>query len=466
MSGGGVLSKEPVSALLNAELARPDSPLRSIDPRRHPVLADLKRARYLSRPLVYPESEMRAFGADLLGSVELLTSLPARLFDGDVERTCRALGLDPRKAELVGDFQKQSPPRFGRIDAYHDGEALRVLEFNVGGSVGGQEWVQPLAEMFWADDAFRAFGTAHGLHHLSQTTLLAEALREAAAPVCSGRDPVIAMVEGTGGLDLYAEGSWYLLRRLLEAEGLDCRIGEVQELEVTASEVRFQGRRVDLVYRLFDLDQVVDDPDAWRTTVRLRDAHRSGQVALWAPLECDLTDNKRFLAYLSDPQLRGHMSQQERDMVDRVLPWTRALVPGAAGLDTVVADCRERREHLILKPDGGFAGKGITCGWLVSDEQWAEALQKGADEGAVAQQRVVPREEPVVNAETGLTESWDACLGLYWVPGDPGGLGGLGGGGGRLVHSGEPADSTDRRLAPIYLYPDQDPDTPHGAELH
>ncbi|MER7668292.1 hypothetical protein ABTY61_07470 [Kitasatospora sp. NPDC096128] len=442
--------KEPVSALLNAELARPDSPLRSIDPRRHPVLADLKRARYLSRPLVYPESEVRAFEADLLGAVELLTTLPTRLFDGDVERTCRALGLDPRKAELVGDFEQERPPRFGRIDAYHDGEALRVLEFNVGGSVGGQEWVQPLAEMFWADDAFRAFGTAHGLYHLPQTTLLAGALREAAARVCSGRDPVIAMVEGTGGLDLYAEGSWYLLRRLLEAEGFDCLIGEVQELEVTASGARFQGRPVDLVYRLYDLDQVVDDQDAWRTTVRLRDAHRSGQVALWAPLESDLTDNKRFLAYLSDPRLRGHMSQDERDLVDRVLPWTRALVPGAAGLETVVADCRERREQLILKPDGGFGGQGITCGWLVSDQQWADALRLGAEEGAVAQQRVVPRAEFAVDVETGRTESWDACLGLYWVPG------GLGGGGGRLVHSGEPADSTDRRLAPMFLYPGQD----------
>ncbi|MBV2153034.1 hypothetical protein [Kitasatospora sp. SUK 42] len=446
------MAKEPVSALLNAELARPGSPLQSIDPRQHPVLADLKRARYLSRPLVYPESELRAFGADLLGTVELLTALPKRLFDGDVARTCQALGLDPRKAELVGEFEQQSPSRFGRIDSYHDGEALRILEFNVGGSVGGQEWVEPLADMFWANDAFREFGTAHGLHYLKQTKLLAEALRSSAAPVTSGRDPVIAMVEGTGGLDLYAEGSWFLLHRLLEAEGLDCRIGEVHELEVTASEVRFQGRRVDLVYRLFDLDQVVDDPDAWRTTVRLRDAHRSGQVALWAPLECDLIDNKRFLAYLSDPRLRGHMSQDERDMVDRVLPWTRALVPGAAGLDEVVADCRERREHLILKPDAGFASRGITCGWLVSDEQWADALRRGAAEGAVAQQRVVPREEVAVNVETGLTESWDACLGLYWVPG------GLGGGGGRLVHSGEPADSTDRRLSPMFLYPDQDTD--------
>ncbi|MBD0742394.1 hypothetical protein [Streptomyces sp. CBMA152] len=439
---------EPTAALLNAELARPDSPLRAIDLQRHPDLTDLG-CRFLERPLVYPESQMRAFEADLLAAVELLVALPTRLFDGDVERTCGALGLSARKAELIGAFEKQSPPRFGRIDAYHDGEALRILEFNAGGSVGGQEWVGPLAAAFWAESAFREFGTAHGLHYLDQTKLLARALREAAAPLCSGREPVVAMVEGAGGLGLYGDEAWYPLQRLLRAEGLDCRIGELRELDVSASGVRFQGSRVDLVYRLFDLDQVADAPDTWLITARLQDAHRSGQVVLWAPLECDLHDNKRFLAYLSDPRLRGHMSQDERALIDRVLPWTRALIPGAAGLDKVIADCRERREHLILKPDGGFGGQGITCGWLVSDQRWADALRRGALDGAVVQERVVPREEPVVDLATGRTEPWDACLGLYWMPS------GLGGGGARLVRSGAPATSADRQLAAVYLYPDQ-----------
>lgn len=56
---------------------------------------------------------MRRFEADLLGVVDLLTSLPERLFDGDAERVCRALGVDPAKAALVGGFGKERLPGSG-----------------------------------------------------------------------------------------------------------------------------------------------------------------------------------------------------------------------------------------------------------------------------------------------------------------------------------------------------------------
>ncbi|GGU99613.1 hypothetical protein GCM10010495_07760 [Kitasatospora herbaricolor] len=439
-----------MTRLFNRELARPGSPLLGIDlgSDRFPALTGLGY-RYLSRPMFFGEEEIRRFEADLLGVVDLLTSLPERLFDGDAERVCRALGVDPAKAALVGGFGKERPARFGRVDAYHDGESLKILEFNASSQTGGQEWVGPAAAALLEFEGFRSFAGRHGLHHLDTTALLAGALRAAGAAV-SAPEPVVALIEGPGGMAAYGH-AWRPLQRLLRAEGLECHLGEIGDLRVRGGRVLLGEVTVDVVYRLFDLDQVVGHPQGRELAGQLRDAHQDGRVALWSPLETDLNANKRWMAYLSDPRLRSHLSTEERRLVDRVLPWTRALTPGATAHGRELLElCRERREHLILKLDESFASQGITCGWLVDDRQWEQALRQAASVGAVVQERVVPRQEPVFDPVTGRTEPWDSCLGLYWMPS------GFAGGGARLVPSGRPftLEAEHKRLAGIYLYPD------------
>ncbi|GAA2142571.1 hypothetical protein GCM10009760_27840 [Kitasatospora kazusensis] len=442
---------DPMTRLFNQELARPGSPLRDIDldSGRFPELAALGY-RYLNRPMFFGEGEMRRFEADLLGVVDLLTDLPGRLFDGDVDRVCQALGLSAAKARLVGGFQQPKPARFGRIDAYHDGESLKILEFNASSQTGGQEWVGAVAGAMLETDGFRSFADARGLHYVDTTAVLARSLREAGAAVSAGPDPVVALIEGPGGLAAYGH-AWRPLQRILQGHGLECHLGEIGDLRVDGGRVRFGDVPVDVVYRVFDLDQVVDHPEGSALTEQLRDAHQDGRVVLWSPLETDLHANKRWMAYLSDPRLRSHLSADEQRMVDRVLPWTRMLTPGSAvGDRAMLAECRERREHLILKLNEGFAGQGITCGWLVDDRRWEQALERAAEVGAVVQERVVPRREPVLDPVTGRTEDWDSCLGLYWMPS------GFAGGGSRLVPSGEPftLDAGLKRLAGVYLYPD------------
>ena len=442
----------------NELASRAEGPLRgaALDGAGHPDLADLGNL-YLARPLFLPEHEIRRFEADLLAVVDLLTQLPWRVFDGDVDQVCRMLDLDPRKAALVREFEPRPTVPFGRIDAYHDGESLRILEFNATSSIGGQQWVGPAAAAWLGAEAFRTFAAEHRLRHVDTTAVLARELRTAARSVTGG-DPVVALVEGPGGLAGYGD-AWRPLQRLLRSHGLDCRLGETGDLEVRDGRVLLRGARVDIVYRLFDLDQVLDDPQALAVTEQLRDAHRDGRVLLWSPLETDLHSNKRWMAYLSDPSLGAGLSTEEQALVDRLLPWTRALTPDTVRTAPELLDtCRERRERLIIKPDEGFANQGIVCGWQVDDAQWASALDTAVAGGAVVQERVVPRQDWVVHPDTGVAEPWDACYGLYWMPG------GYGGGGARLVPSGQPftLDAGSRRLSGIFHYPEDG--VLHGEE--
>src|SRR6202022_4179775 len=96
----------------------------------------------LARPLFADHDEITGFADDLTGLFTLLTSLPARRFDGDLQRYCAALGMDERLAELMRLGATGQPELYGRADAYHDGTSFKLLEFNVGSELGGIDAVQ------------------------------------------------------------------------------------------------------------------------------------------------------------------------------------------------------------------------------------------------------------------------------------------------------------------------------------
>jgi uncharacterized circularly permuted ATP-grasp superfamily protein len=48
----------------------------------------------------------------------------------------------------------------------------------------------------------------------------------------------------------------------------------------------------------------------------------------------------------------------------------------------------ENREHLVLKPNDEYGGKGIVLGWEVSSQQWTEAIRAALDEPFIVQDRV------------------------------------------------------------------------------
>src|SRR4051812_39678670 len=104
---------QPWEAIMSARANRVTEAYLAIctdpDGRLRRALADLevsetKRAawpRLLPRPIMVDEAEFRAFGRDLVTIYDLVTSLPQRCFDGDVDRFRVALGIDDRRGALM-----------------------------------------------------------------------------------------------------------------------------------------------------------------------------------------------------------------------------------------------------------------------------------------------------------------------------------------------------------------------------
>ncbi len=349
LAGGGLRT-----AMLDAELP--------------PALFSSAGQRLLDRPLFAGGAEMQAFADDVIGLFGLITSLPERLFDGDLDRYCAALRIDGRRAALMRRLGGGKPPLYGRADMYHTGRQV------------------------------------------------AQALRAAGAGISSGREPVVALLEGPGGMARYG-GYWLAVQELMRGLGLDMYVGEVGEVYRRGGKLCLGGAPVDVILRCFSVDEICATPAGEELVEPIFRAHEEGSVVLWTPMESSLFGNKGCLALLSDRRWRATFSRDELALIDRVLPWTRALDgEPAPGDQDLVEYCRERREELILKPNAEYGGTGIVAGWETTDQDWWRALKDGCSGGYVVQRRVVPRLEPVVDATTGRLEDWQAAWGMFVTP--------------------------------------------------
>jgi hypothetical protein len=109
-----------------------------------------------------------------------------------------------------------------------------------------------------------------------------------------------------------------------------------------------------------------------------------------------LLNDKRVLALLSEHADSDRFTAEERDVLERYVPWARAVGPGAATYhgetgalpDLLIA----HREELVLKPSFGFQGRGVSFGHRTPPDAWAQLVKETVAQGGwLAQERVDSR---------------------------------------------------------------------------
>ncbi|MGW5739835.1 hypothetical protein [Amycolatopsis sp. NPDC003861] len=407
--------------------ADPASPLRHA--RENLELSETKRLswpRLLPRPVVVDEAEYRAFGRDLVTVYELVCALPRRLFDGDFDRFRRALGIDDRHAALMTRLLGEGPPPlYGRADVYYDGTAFKLLEYNIGSALGGLDMVGTLPKAYLRVPAVAEFAAEHGLGFLDMGSDLAAALRTAGKPIGAG-EPVVAIVEGPGGMTTYGHQR-RAIAELLAENGVECRVGEIGDLAFRSGKPYLDGTAVDVILRYYGLEEMLAHPDCDALLEPVFRAHENGRVVVWTPT--NVFSNKGTLAMLSE--FAGTFEPAERAAIERVLPWSRMLGRPGAGPDAGrIEECLERQDRLVFKPTGLYGGQGVVIGPEVDAATWRETLEAGSRTGSLVQEIVRPNLEAVIDPGTGERSEWYALWAAFMTPT------GLSGGGVRAIPPG------------------------------
>jgi hypothetical protein len=370
--------------------------------------------RVLTRPGLLEHQQVDRLGSDLEALYQCVTSLPDRLFGGDLAAFALATGVPRQQVGAVVRGRGNAPSRLSRADLYLDDTGFRLMEFNMSAALGGIDTVGLMRTML-AQPFMASFAAEHNLGYVDTYIEVAETLRaECGFP--AGSTPFVAFCDWPASfvkIEAELHKNAAALTRL-GMQSIACHLGQLRVDE--DYNVWLGEHRVDVVYRVFLMEDLLDESGPGLIEPVLQAAER-GKVRIFSPMDAELYGSKGALALLSDEANRGLFSEQELDCLDRFLPWTRMVRPGPVTVDGRSVPLEEyaisAREELILKPVMLHGGAGVTPGWLTDPDDWAAMVKEAMHQESVLQRRIHPHTE-LFPSDDGPVEHllvWGAFLG-------------------------------------------------------
>jgi hypothetical protein len=182
----------------------------------------------------------------------------------------------------------------------------------------------------------------------------------------------------------YLSPEFVLFQEMFARHGIDAVIAGPDEFDVRSSELRAQGKDIDLVY-----NRLTDFYLQTESCATLNDAYRSGAAAFTPnPHTHALFANKRNLTVLSSPDslLALGVDDATRRVLTSSVPNTERVTQENAD------DLWARRRQLFFKPNWGHGSRGTYKGAKLTKKTWASIL--AAD--YIAQELVPPSERLIV----------------------------------------------------------------------
>ncbi len=199
----------------------------------------------------------------------------------------------------------------------------------------------------------------------------------------------------TGGCDEFS-----FIASFFGEKGVATVLGDPREIEHHNGELRLKGEPVDVLYRDFQLEEVVSIKTHGGSVEGIEEAFARNEVVSTVFGEFD---HKSLCELLSNPDFAGYFTPIEVRAAKKHIPWTRLIAerktvdPDGKEAD-LVPFLKENKDRLVLKPNRGYGGEGVVVGEEVGASAWVEALAAAvAKPGTwVAQEQVVISKAPVM----------------------------------------------------------------------
>jgi hypothetical protein len=388
------------------------------------LLNSIYLGRYLSRPLFIGRAEREQLYSDLENVRAALVSLPDRLYGGDIAAYARAVGANEVQVRATLRSTGRPVTRQARADLYADSSGFRRLEFNIGAAVAGMDNAD-ICRGLLAHPVLAEFADSHGLGYVDSmheqvNNMFAETGTE------RGSFPMVALA---ASLARYADVRTYIRHLVVRWRelGLDAHACRVEELKVTGGRVWLGGRPVDIISRLF-LVEDFREPQALAVIGPVLDAAARGEVKMFTPLDSELLGNKAALAMISDQCNRHLFSAAELASFDRIVPWTVMVAPGQVTLEDgqraeLLDYAAAHQDGLVLKPVLLHSGEGVLLGWhpATSPQLWRQRLREAVSSPHVIQRRIRPVPE-LFPGDDGELVPWIVTWGVFTGVGGYGGV--------------------------------------------
>ena len=302
----------------------------------------------------------------------------------------RQFGLTGWEEELVADDPGvREPSPLSRLDGFfvHARGGFKITEYNAE-TPAGAAYNDVLSEVVLGLRVLRDFLRGFELRPLLTRHNVLHALLDAHAQF-SGRlnhTPRIAILDWP---EVPTRHEFLLSADYFAAHGIECIIDDPQNAEYSNGRLLVGGAPVDLIYKRVLIAELVERCGMDHAVVR---AVRERAVCMVNPFRCKILHKKLSLAVLSDARNHWLFDPVEIDCINAHVPWTRRVAEMHTTFHDDVVDLmpflEQNRERFVLKPNDEYGGKGIVLGWLVSADEWRDALAAALREPFIVQERI------------------------------------------------------------------------------
>lgn len=332
-------------------------------------------------PILVSESRRREMLTLSRRLSRLVRDLPRRVFGDDVEALQAFYGLhNPMLAMLLMSEPTGIETMLCRLDLVDTPDGVKCVEFNAGNPGGWQhnalfrafqeesplaDFMRPL-DLFW-DDTVDLL-----IDHMVRTVLADPKL---------GADDALHLAVVSANSHGYIPANHapaYYQARLDDALARHAGGKPGRVHVVTSPDLGFEkGRLVLAGDRIHGVVEMVAEPsraDLFRSS-------KAGHVILFTPPVGPLVlGDKRNLTLLSERAASDLFDDDERELIESYVPWTRTVAADRAvsfrgGPQLGMADLLDRhRDDLVLKGGLSVGGEHVVIGRFVDDERWRWAV--------------------------------------------------------------------------------------------
>jgi uncharacterized circularly permuted ATP-grasp superfamily protein len=313
---------------------------------------------------------------------ETIAILAERLTDAALEDLALfdQFHLRPEEERLVrmsGGCQPASVA--ARLDAFLLPESLKFTEYN-GESPAGAGYTEALSDIFSELPVMSDFKKRFEVHSYPLTAKLLDALILTYVE-WGGKTkrPQVAIVDWK---EVPTWSEFEILKERFEELGIPVVLADPRELEFDGKRLIARGKKIDLLYRRVLMNDIVAKPKECEAVVK---AYESGAVCMANNFRCKIPHVKAFFAVLTDEQNAKYFSKEERELIQRHVPWTRIVADVKTEYQgepvELLAFLRKNQKKLVMKPSDEYGGAGVTLGWEVEKKDWENAIENALRPG-------------------------------------------------------------------------------------
>jgi carboxypeptidase Taq len=346
--------------------------------------------RVMLRPLLAMREQLSYVQHVCLRITEALKRLPALLRQDS--RVRRILAITPEEEswfqETWTPAHQRFNPIYGRLDAVCDfaaagwQDSMHFMEANLSG-VGGINYT-PLAEQLVMRDVLPAL-LAHDPEleielPRDQRDLFIQVLIDHARAIGRGscRLCFVEPIYAQDGPDEQSALSRYLSSR----HSLEIAHADPRDLRVDGEDVLCGDLRIDVAYRDYEArDLIALERELGRPLDAMRLLFRQNRVV--SSMVGDF-DHKSCFEILTEPNIAEQFfSMEECRLFRRHVLWTRVAGDRRTTLPhhedgDLLEYARRHRDQLVLKPNRGYGGTGVTLGAATEQGAWEGLLDEAA----------------------------------------------------------------------------------------